>query len=165
MVKAYGIPRRRRGLLPWDWARRRLIRAHNYWVSTTCPDGRPHAMPVWGLWMDEMFCFSTARRSRKARNLSRDARLIVHLESGGQTVILEGRVRQITDAGLMKRYVAAYEPKYRFRPDPADSTQVMYGVRPRKGFGWRERDFPESATRWRFAGPRATGVNSSKPRR
>ena len=165
MVGAYGLPRRRRGLLPWDWARRRLIRAHNYWISTTNPDGRPHAMPVWGLWLDEMFCFSTARRSRKARNLARDARLIVHLESGDQTVILEGRAREIRDAGRLRRYAAAYEPKYRFRPDPADAGHVTYGVRPRKAFGWRERDFPSSATRWRFPRGASSGVNSFNPGR
>jgi PPOX class probable F420-dependent enzyme len=150
MVGAYGLARGRRGLLPWDWARRRLIRAHNYWVSTTGPGGRPHAMPVWGLWLDESFCFSTARRSRKARNLARDPRLVVHLESGDQTVILEGRARPITDAAVLQRYAAAYEPKYRHRPDPADATQRTYAVRVEKAFAWRERDFLTSATRWRF---------------
>src|SRR5262247_3038931 len=100
----YGVASRRRGLLAWEWARRRLVGAHNYWVSTTCHDGRPHAMPIWGLWLDETFLFSTGRRSRKARNLARDARLVVHLESGDQTVILEGRAREITDAELLKQY-------------------------------------------------------------
>jgi Pyridoxamine 5'-phosphate oxidase len=63
MGTTYGIASGRRGLLRWDWARRRLIAAHNYWVSTTNPDGRPHAMPVWGLWLNEAFIFGTARRS------------------------------------------------------------------------------------------------------
>ena len=150
MVETYEIPPGRRGLLPWEWARRRLIRAHNYWVSTTRPDGRPHAMPVWGLWLDDMFVFSTARRSRKGRNLADDARLVVHLESGDQTVILEGHAKEIADAALLQRYVAAYDRKYRFRPDPGDRAQATYRVRPRKAFAWRERDFPTSATRWRF---------------
>jgi PPOX class probable F420-dependent enzyme len=136
--------------LAWDWARRRLVTAHNYWISTTRPDGRPHAMPIWGLWIDETFLFSTARRSRKARNLARDPRLIVHLESGDQTVILEGRAREITDRALLDRYATTYHSKYRYRPDPADRAQVTYGVRPARAYAWRERDFPASATRWRF---------------
>jgi pyridoxamine 5'-phosphate oxidase-like protein len=120
-------------------------------------------MPVWGLWLDEMFVFSTARRSRKARNLARDARVVVHLESGDQTVILEGRAREIIDVGLMRRYVAAYHHKYRYRPDPADNSQATYGVRPRKALGWRERDFPRSATRWRFPRSAPSGVDFSNP--
>src|SRR5947209_5813545 len=30
-------------MLPWSWARDRLVASHNYWISTTRPDGRPHA--------------------------------------------------------------------------------------------------------------------------
>ena len=153
MDRSYAVPSGRRGLLAWHWARRRLVAAHNYWMSTTGPGGRPHAMPVWGLWLDEAFVFSTARRSRKARNLARDSRLVVHLESGDQTVILEGRATVATDPSLLERYVAAYERKYRYRPDPADRKQVTYTVRPLKALAWRERDFPQSATRWHFPLP------------
>jgi len=39
------------GLLPWSWAVERLQRSHDYWVATVRPDGRPHVMPVWGVWM------------------------------------------------------------------------------------------------------------------
>ena len=31
-----------------------MSKAHNYWVSTTRPDGRPHVMPVWGVWIEEI---------------------------------------------------------------------------------------------------------------
>src|SRR5690349_1562525 len=90
MPRTYGLAGRRAALLPWAWARRRLERAHNYWLATTRPDGRPHAMPIWGVWLDETFLFSTARGSRKGRNLRRRPSAVVHLESGDQTVILEG---------------------------------------------------------------------------
>lgn len=150
MPDDYGLARRGT-LLPWTWARRRLIAAHNYWIATTRPDGRPHAMPVWGLWLDETFLFTTSRRSRKARNLRRRPAAVVHLESGDQTVILEGRLREVSDAALLARYADAYHAKYRFRPEPGDRKNVTYALRPRVGFAWRERDFPASATRWRFA--------------
>ena len=32
-------------------AERRLTVAHDYWCATVCPDGRPHVMPVWGVWL------------------------------------------------------------------------------------------------------------------
>jgi PPOX class probable F420-dependent enzyme len=149
MPKTYGVAGRRAAMLPWAWARRRLAAAHNYWLSTTRPDGRPHAMPIWALWLDETLLFSTSRRSRKGRNLSRRPQAVVHLESGDQTVILEGRVREVRDAAVLARYAAGYYAKYRFRPE-AEPGSVTYALEARVGFAWRERDFPKSATRFAF---------------
>ena len=73
----------------------------------------------------------------------------MHLESGDQTVILEGRVEEVRDRAVLARYAEDYHAKYRFRPDE-DATNVTYRLRARVGFAWRERDFPDSATRWRF---------------
>src|SRR4051812_5465671 len=67
--------------LPWNFAEQRLRRAHNYWVCSTRPDRRPHAAPVWGLWRNGAFYFSTDPASRKARNLAANAAVLVHLES------------------------------------------------------------------------------------
>src|SRR6185437_13395833 len=55
--------------LPWKWATERLERSHNYWICSTRPDGRPHAVPVWGVWVENAFYFSTDPKSRKAKNL------------------------------------------------------------------------------------------------
>ena len=51
-MPGYGIagPREGSGLLPWSWAVQRLTASHDYWLATVCPDGRPHVMPVWGVW-------------------------------------------------------------------------------------------------------------------
>ncbi|HEV7727921.1 MAG TPA: pyridoxamine 5'-phosphate oxidase family protein [Modestobacter sp.] len=38
------------GLLPSAEAERRLAVSHDYWCATVRPDGRPHVMPVWGVW-------------------------------------------------------------------------------------------------------------------
>src|SRR5262249_17191311 len=40
------------GLLPWSWAEERLARSHDYWLATVTPDGAPHLMPVWAVWLD-----------------------------------------------------------------------------------------------------------------
>ena len=42
-----------RKLLPWEWAEQRLRKSHNYWITTAKPDGTPHTMVVWGLWLEE----------------------------------------------------------------------------------------------------------------
>src|SRR4051794_25481300 len=70
------------GMLPWSEVVARLEAARNYWICTTRPDGRPHASPVWGLWFEDEFVFSTGTDSRKGRNLAENPEVVVHLESG-----------------------------------------------------------------------------------
>ena len=77
------------GLLPWDWAVERLSGSHNYWLVTTRPDGRPHMMPLWGLWLDSTFYFSTGRQSRKGRNLAANSHCVVATEHADEAVIVE----------------------------------------------------------------------------
>ena len=67
------MPSGTKGLLPWKWAEERLQASHNYYVMTVRPDATPHAMPVWGVWVDDRFYFSTGAQSRKARNLAANA--------------------------------------------------------------------------------------------
>src|ERR1700731_3795575 len=89
------------GLLPWSWAEDRLRRSHNFWVVTLWPDGRPHAMPVWGAWEadDAPFWFTSAIRSRKALNIANDPRCTVATEDEQHPVVLngEGEIRMVPE--------------------------------------------------------------------
>ena len=110
--KGYGVPSADEGMLPWRWATERLAAARNYWVATTRPDGSPHSMPVWGVWLDDAFCFGSGSSSAKSRNLAINPKIVVHLESGDETVILEGRAEPVLDSELERRIDEAYAPKY-----------------------------------------------------
>lgn len=150
MPEGYGIEAGTEGMLAWSWVQEQLEDARNYWVGTTRPDGRPHAVPVWGVWLEGALYFSTDRRSRKGRNLAANPALAVHLESGDDAVMLEGVAEEVSDPDLLKRFVAAYDAKYHFRPDSDNAGSPILALRPRTAYAWRERDFPKSATRWRF---------------
>jgi general stress protein 26 len=148
-MPGYGIPRSRKGLLPWAWAARRLTRSHNYWLITVRPGGRPHVMPVWGIWVDGAFYFSTGREARKARNLARNRRCIVCSERADQAVIVEGVAGKVTSKSLLARLAGPYDVKYKpWKLDPA--VGAIYVVRPRVAFGMYEDRFVDAATRWRF---------------
>ena len=139
-MSAYGVPDDEGGLLPWSWAEERLVSAHNYWVATS----GPHASPVWALWRDGAVVFSCSPRSRKARELARDPRVVVHLESGDEVVIVEGEVqRVVADAVLIDEY----ERKYAYRADPGEG---WYRVVPRRVLAWTEPGYPRDATRFDF---------------
>jgi hypothetical protein len=138
-------------LVPWEQLRAWAEESRNYWVVTSGADGRPHAMPVWGLWLDDRFLFSTDPESRKGRNIDLNPEVVVHLESGDDVLVVEGRAEGLEDPALLERMIDLYERKYGIRIDTGDPSMGVYLVRPRVAFGWHERDFPSSATRWRFS--------------
>ena len=130
-------------MLPWSWAEERLQAARNYWIVTADADGGPRAVPVWGVCADGAVYFGTNPRSRKGRNLARDPRAVVHLESGDEVVILHGDVEL---AEIEKSIADAYEAKYRYRPP----TTQLFRLQPRRALAWLESDYPTTATRFDF---------------
>jgi nitroimidazol reductase NimA-like FMN-containing flavoprotein (pyridoxamine 5'-phosphate oxidase superfamily) len=148
-MPGYGVPRSRKGLLLWKWAEQRLRRSHNYWLITTRPNGTPHAMPIWGVWVDSIFCFSTCRESRKAKNLAANPNCVVCNEEAREAVIVEGRASELTDAVRIKELGRAYHRKYKpWKLDP--NLGPIFVVRPRVVFGMYEKKFANAATRWEF---------------
>jgi hypothetical protein len=148
-MPGYGIAETRDGLLPWGWAEQRLTESYNYWVTTTSEGGRPHSMPVWGVWLDGALYFSTGRRTRKARNLARDARCVVTPEHAAEAVIVEGRAEEVTDADLITRVASTYGAKYPMGFPPGEP---LFAVRPDVAFAVVDDEdrFTSTATRWRF---------------
>ena len=140
-MPGYGLPRSSRGVLLWAWGAERLRRSHNYWIITTRPDGAPHAMPVWGLWLDDRFYFSSGRQSRKSRNLALNPRCVVCSELAQSAVIVEGTAVEVTDPATIERLARPYHRKY--RPSTLDPA---WGPSTRCAPGWPsgmvERTFP-----------------------
>src|SRR5947207_13484072 len=91
-IPGYGLPKSRKGLLAWKWAEDRLKKSRQYWIATTRPDGRPHVMVIWALWMDGVLYFSTGSKSRKANNLAKNPRCVMSTENAAEAIILEGEV-------------------------------------------------------------------------
>ncbi len=145
----YGIHDDEDGLLDWSWAEERLVAARNYWVATVRPDGSPHAMPVWGLWHEDAFYFSSAPDSRKAKNLAGNPAVTVHLESGDEVVVVEGTAGYASDEDLLRRLGEDYSSKYSFDVSFTGGRSLV-AVRPRVAYAWVEQDFPSSATRFTF---------------
>ncbi|MDP2623650.1 MAG: pyridoxamine 5'-phosphate oxidase family protein, partial [Actinomycetota bacterium] len=98
-MPGYGVPASPDGLLPWSWAEERLVRSRNYWIVTADGQGRPHALPVWGIWSpgDSVLWFSAAAGSRKARNLAVNPQMAATTEASVEVVSVEGRGAPIAD--------------------------------------------------------------------
>jgi len=147
-MPGYGISESTAGLLPWSWAQERLENSRNYWVATSHLDGRPHLMPVWAVWLDDALYFSTARTSRKARNLFANPNCSVSTEHGNEAVILEGAVAHEENHAALRPAWAAYKAKY----DWSLEGESMFVLRPKAAFAFIETadQFSTAATRWRF---------------
>lgn len=100
------------GHIPWSQVERSLAAARSIWVSSTRPDGRPHAVPVWFCWYESDIYFVTGRGTQKARNLAHQPYAIVHAADGDDAIILEGRVDTVTDPATRERINTLYGEKY-----------------------------------------------------
>jgi general stress protein 26 len=159
----YGVPTDLEGTLPWTWAKQRLVENRNYWLVTASAAARPHAMPVWGVWLPETdrFWFSCSPHARKARNIVENPQCVVTVDDTVECVSVEGRARIVDparDADAVGPAVAAYLTKY--WDDPAVHAEMEAFVRshalvevtPDRAFGIieREDEFARRATRWRW---------------
>jgi hypothetical protein len=147
-MPGYGVSESNEGALSWDWAVERLNECRNYLISTTRPDGRPHVMPVWGVWVHDQVVFSTAITSVKSKNLLRDPNVVITLDHDDETLIVEGEARLAKFAEIPD-FVRAYKDKYEYSYD--EKMEPVWAVRPRVAFGFIGDDsFTKTSTRWRF---------------
>ena len=147
-IPDYGISKSKSGLLPWKWAMKNLTESREYWMVTVRQDGRPHAMIVWGLWFDGAFWFGTGSKTQKARNLAKNPNCIVGTQNAAEAVILEGVAEMITDTAIRKKLEPPSLKKYGM--SGGDGSEPLFRVAPKRIFGFIEKSFPKTATRWTF---------------
>jgi len=148
-IEGYGIPRNKKGLLPWSHVEERMAHARVYWISTVSPDHRPHATPVDGVWLDGQLYFGGSPQTRRNRNLAENPAVCVHLESGSDVVILHGDAfeLQAPERELTLRLAEASAQKYGYAPKPEEyGAGGVFVFRPRVAFAWKQ--FPTDVTRW-----------------
>jgi len=140
--------------LQWAEVAARLAGPRNYWLGTTSPSGAPHAAPVWGVVLGQTLYMYSERSTVKARNIAADPRVVVHLESGDDVVIVRGEAEDLgapaqmphVVAGLAAKYTAPGDAEYLPGADP--SFDVVYAIRPRSAMVWQLADYDGSQRRW-----------------
>lgn len=135
---------------PWADVLDAIAAARSWWICTTRPSGRAHAMPVWGVVADGRMLWSTGPDTVKARNLERDPRMVMHLESGDEVVIVEAIGRRVTAEDLPASFVAAYAAKYDLEVEPDQPGYSFWEVVPTTALVWSEAAFVDTAVKWWF---------------
>jgi len=104
---------------PWRDIERLLADAQLYWIITVRADGRPHAVPLVGVWQDGAFAFCTGAEEQKQRNLDVNPQVAVTTGStgangwdSGKDVVVEGTAVRVTDAEDLQRLAEAWFAKY-----------------------------------------------------
>jgi uncharacterized pyridoxamine 5'-phosphate oxidase family protein len=154
-MPGYGLPKAKKGLLPWKWAEDRLKKSRQYWIATTRADGRPHVMVIWALWLNGKLYFSTGKTSRKARNLAANPNCTMCTDNSAEAVILEGVIGNELDVKTIREFLRLYEKKYKIdmssgSDDFVNLKEPVFYLRPKIAFGLWEKNFSTSATRWLF---------------
>jgi Pyridoxamine 5''-phosphate oxidase. len=154
--------------VPWEHVEKRLTESINYWLCSVYPDGRPHVVPRWGAFLDGKLYYDGSPETRHARNLEKDPRVTLHLESGNDVVIMEGTsqpaskpdpsTRRAKDEPsglrleLAQRLSAVYCAKYEsdgYAPKPDQWDQGgLYVFTPRQCLAWTK--FFENPTKFVF---------------
>jgi hypothetical protein len=140
--------------MTWAEVAQRLSAARTYWLGTTLPSGAPHAAPVWGAVCAGTLYVYSERSTVKARNLDLDPRVVVHLESGEDVLIIRGTAADIGEPSQVPDVVAALAAKYtrpgdrQFLPDADPDFDVIWAIRPSAALAWRLDDYTGSQRRW-----------------
>jgi nitroimidazol reductase NimA-like FMN-containing flavoprotein (pyridoxamine 5'-phosphate oxidase superfamily) len=104
---------------PWADIERLLTDAQLYWIITVRVDGRPHAVPLVGVWHQGAFAFCTGPGEQKSRNLDANPQVAVTTGAMGATgwasgkdVVVEGTATRVTDPEALQELADAWFAKY-----------------------------------------------------
>jgi nitroimidazol reductase NimA-like FMN-containing flavoprotein (pyridoxamine 5'-phosphate oxidase superfamily) len=158
-IDRYGGP-----VIPWTQAVTGLDEgvSHTFWLSTVRPDGRPHLMPVGGLWLDGRLYFCTGAGTRKGRNLAHSPECTLGISTTGLDIVIEGTATIITDEDRLRHLAEVYgsngwRPSVRdgafyaefAAPSAGPPPWDVYEVTPARAFGMSTAE-PLAAMRWQF---------------
>jgi general stress protein 26 len=103
----------------WQEVEHRLTEAQLYWMVTVRSDGRPHAVPLCGVWRDGAFFFCTGDAEQKMRNLEHDPHVVVTAGplgadgwGSGKDIAVEGVATRVEDMELLATLADAWRAKY-----------------------------------------------------
>ena len=138
----------------WEWVAAQMNDAKHYWLCSVRPDGRPHVVPRWGVFIDNKFYYDGSPETRHAQNIMTNSQVSLHLESGKQAVIMEGVSEPAgkPDPEFAKKLAEAISGKYASdgyspKPDQWDEGG-LFVFTPRQCIAWTV--FYENPTKFIF---------------
>jgi PPOX class probable F420-dependent enzyme len=88
----------------------RLRNERNLWLATVRPNGTPHLVPIWYVWLDDKAYLCTAQNSVKARNIAREPRVVFALQDGDDPIVIEAHAQLLQE--IPARVIDAFQEKF-----------------------------------------------------
>jgi hypothetical protein len=171
LAEAEGLP-----TIEWSLVERQLndLRTHDeplspnrvtFWLTTLNADGSPHVTSVGALWYAGSVWFQTGERTRKAKNVARDARGTISVATRGFDVTATGEARRVTDPKVVAEIAALWaKGGWPAAPDesgtgitaPFNAPTLgpppwsVYELKPRTATAVGTTEEVPGSTRWRF---------------
>ena len=145
-IKDYGISKERQGMLSWSFVEEQMLDPKQYWLSTTKPNGLPHAIPIWGIWFESKLFFGGGPNTQNRKNLEHNSNIVAHTESGSNVVIIEGSVKIEEKEDVIQEIIKLYKEKY-----DMDHPPPFWRVDPKKVLAWKIDEFADTPTKWIFS--------------
>ena len=104
--------------------------------------------------MNHALYLYSERGTIKARNLAADPRVVVHLESAEDVVIVRGTAEDLGTPAQVPEVVTALSAKYtgeqdqQYLPDADPDFDIIYAITPQSAMMWRLADYKGSQRRW-----------------
>ncbi len=143
--------------LDWAAALTKIAETETYLITTVSATGRPHIVPVLGVWVDDFLAFTTEVSAVKARHLVANPAIAVAAAGTDDDFTIEGTAELIKEPDTLQAVADAFPRKYdwwhpqvidgRFVADDFSIDRIVYAVRPDRVFGFGKAD-GFSATRW-----------------
>jgi len=144
----YGTAKR---TLAWEEVRAWLEAAPAYWLALARTDGRPHVVPLDGIWVDDVWWYGGASDTVHIRTVEANPRAVMHLPDPMRAVIVEGVVRRTNPAPELARRMAEIAntkyAHYGLKNDASTYAEAL-GLVPSRVLAWSA--FPADATRFDF---------------
>jgi hypothetical protein len=116
---------------------------------TVRPDGRPHAVPIDGLWLDTRLWFGGVPATVWQRALHADPRVTVHLDDPVAATIVDGTCKVVRPSReVAEGLVAASKAKYGYDLPVEIYLAGVWSLTPAKVMAWT--DLTVDATRFVF---------------
>lgn len=114
----------------------RLQTERNIWLATTRPNGKPHLIPIWFVWVEERFYICTSGDSVKVKNLMANPRASVALEDGNRPLIAECTVRFV-EKPFPEAVVQTFIDKFDWDIRNDSSYGALVELAPEKWLSWQ----------------------------
>lgn len=138
----------------WEYVAQQLTESKHYWMCSVRPDGRPHCVPRWAVYLDDLIYYDGSPETIHSRNILENSQVSLHLESGEKAIILEGTSQpaEKPSTELAKRLSEAIKAKYGadgYAPEPDQWNEGgLYVFTPRQCIAWTV--FFENPTKFVF---------------